>query len=107
MLERERGQYYGLGDREPLLTAGIGEWEHTVIESVKSVIPESVSTTWHDWRKSLKKAEHDLAGSDDFSEGVEMAGWGVEEAEKQNKAEASKCHHTGLFPRSIKARKPI
>ena len=69
----------------------IGEWEHKVIESVKSVIPESVSSTWHEWTKSMKKAEHEIIGTDDISEGVEMAGWGVEEAEKQNKAEASKC----------------
>jgi len=69
----------------------IGEWEHKAIEGIKSVIPESVSTTWHEWRESAKKVEHDITGSEDISDGVEMAGWGVEEAEKQNKAEASKC----------------
>ena len=72
---------------------------------MKSVIPESVSTTWHDWRKSLKKAEHEITGSEDFSEGVEMAGWGVEEAEKKNKAEASKSQHTEHFYQSRKALK--
>jgi hypothetical protein len=37
----------------------------------------------------MKKAEQNMTGGDDISEGVEMAGWGVEEAEKANKTEAS------------------
>jgi hypothetical protein len=37
----------------------------------------------------MKKAEHDLEGSNEISEHVEMAGWGVEEAEKANESHAS------------------
>lgn len=37
----------------------------------------------------MKKAEHDVTGSDQVSEHVEMAGWGVEEADKANKMDAS------------------
>ena len=51
----------------------------------------------------MRKAEHDITGSEDFSEGVEMAGWGVEEADKQNKAEASKYQHTEQFSQSSTA----
>jgi hypothetical protein len=37
----------------------------------------------------VKKAAHDVPGGDEVNDGVEMAGWGVEEAERKNKAEAS------------------
>ena len=37
----------------------------------------------------MKKAEHDMTGSDQVSEHVEMAGWGVEEADEANKMDAS------------------
>lgn len=37
----------------------------------------------------MKKAEHDATGGEHVSDAVEMAGWGVEEAEKKHKAEAS------------------
>lgn len=37
----------------------------------------------------MKKAEHDITGSDQVSDAVEMAGWGVEEAEEKNKKHAS------------------
>jgi len=37
----------------------------------------------------MKKAEKDMTGGDQISEGAEMAGWGVEEAEQRNKSEAS------------------
>ncbi|KAK8120736.1 peptide alpha-N-acetyltransferase [Apiospora kogelbergensis] len=37
----------------------------------------------------MKNAEKENIGNDDISEGVEMATWGVEEAEARNKAEAS------------------
>ncbi|KAG9249041.1 hypothetical protein BJ878DRAFT_401603, partial [Calycina marina] len=70
-------------------TDRIGEWEHTVVEAVKKVIPESVKTTWADWRSSMKSAEQELTGEEKLSECVDMTGWGVEEAEKKNKAEAS------------------
>jgi len=37
----------------------------------------------------MKKAEEDVTGSDEISEKVEMAGWGVEEAQQANKRDAS------------------
>lgn len=55
------------------------------------MIPESVKQTWHDWRVSMKKAEHEHFGNEEISDAVEMAGWGVEEAEQKNKMDASKC----------------
>lgn len=57
--------------------------------TVKSLIPESVKDTWNDWRISMKKAERDLTGSDKVNDGVEMATWGIEEAEERNKTDAS------------------
>jgi hypothetical protein len=71
------------------LTILQGELEHMIVENVKKVIPESVARTWHDWRSSMKQAEKDAAGSEKINEGVEMAGWGVEEAEEANKKDAS------------------
>ncbi|KAG0652548.1 Amino-alpha-acetyltransferase 2, partial [Hyphodiscus hymeniophilus] len=70
-------------------TDRIGEWEHIVVSNVENFIPDSVKQTWHDWRASMKKEENEIAGSNDISEHVEMAGWGVEEAEKANKSNAS------------------
>jgi hypothetical protein len=37
----------------------------------------------------MKQAPKEIPGGEEVDEGIEMAGWGVEEAEKQNKAEAS------------------
>ena len=48
----------------------------------------------------MKKAEHDVTGSDQISEHVEMAGWGVEEADKANKMDAS-TWNSPMFPISI------
>lgn len=67
----------------------IGEWEEIVVSRVKQAIPDSVKNTWHEWRASMKKVEADIPGSETVEEGVEMAGWGVGEAEKRNKVEAS------------------
>lgn len=53
------------------------------------MIPESVKNAWHEWRTAMKKAKHDITGSDKINDGVEMAGWGVEEAEERNKRDAS------------------
>ncbi|KAK8879074.1 peptide alpha-n-acetyltransferase nat2 [Apiospora arundinis] len=70
-------------------TDRIGALEHWVVSNAKKVIPEDVKTWWHDYRTAMKKAEEENLGNDDISEGVEMATWGVEEAEARNKAEAS------------------
>jgi hypothetical protein len=72
-----------------ILTLIIGEWEHIVVSNIKKVIPESVKQAWHEWRTSMKKAEQDVTGSGEVSEKVEMAGWGVEEAQQANKRDAS------------------
>lgn len=60
------------------------------MSNVKAVIPEGVKQQWRDWRKAFRKEEVEHLGSADFSEGLEMATWGVEEASEANKKEASK-----------------
>lgn len=60
-----------------------------VVSNIKRFIPESVKQTWHEWRASMKKEEHAIAGNNEVSDHVEMAGWGVEEADKANKTDAS------------------
>lgn len=55
----------------------------------KSVIPESVKQKWHEWKASVRQAEHDMTGGDKINDGVEMAGWGVEEATEKHKKDAS------------------
>jgi len=72
-----------------MLTIILGEWEEVVVSNVKKVIPESVKTYYHDWRTSMKKAELEMTGDEKINGGVEMAGWGVEEAEAANKKDAS------------------
>ncbi|KAK6583050.1 hypothetical protein PZA11_004126 [Diplocarpon coronariae] len=67
----------------------IGHWEDVVVTNVKKLIPDSVEKFWHEWRASMKTAEQELTGNDAVSEGVEMAGWGVEEATENNKTDAS------------------
>jgi len=70
-------------------TDRIGEWEEVVVSNVKKVIPVSLQNSWHEWRQSMKEAQKDIPGAEQVGEGIEMAGWGVEEADEKNKAEAS------------------
>ncbi|KAI5860785.1 hypothetical protein GGS23DRAFT_209674 [Durotheca rogersii] len=70
-------------------TERIGEIEHFVISNVKKAIPESVRNRWQDYRDTLKSAEKERFGNENISEQVEVAGWGVEEAERRHKSEAS------------------
>ncbi|KAK2045511.1 peptide alpha-N-acetyltransferase Nat2 [Colletotrichum somersetense] len=70
-------------------TDRIGQLEHWVVSNIKKIIPDSVQNWWSEYRAALSQAETKQLGSDDISEAVEMAGWGVEEAERRNKAEAS------------------
>ncbi|KAI0386792.1 hypothetical protein F5Y04DRAFT_71788 [Hypomontagnella monticulosa] len=70
-------------------TDRIGEIEHFVVSHVSKIIPHSVRDWWREYRAALKNAEKENIGNDEISEHVEMAGWGVEEAEKRHKAEAS------------------
>ncbi|TDZ39703.1 Uncharacterized protein CTRI78_v010519 [Colletotrichum trifolii] len=70
-------------------TDRIGELEHWVTSHVKKIIPESVKTWWTEYRAAVTKAETEQLGNDNISESVEMVTWGVEEADRRNKAEAS------------------
>ncbi|KAI1773422.1 hypothetical protein F4818DRAFT_422537 [Hypoxylon cercidicola] len=70
-------------------TERIAAIEHFVVSHVSKVIPQSVRDWWHEYRGALKEAEQENLGNDEISEHVEMAGWGVEEAERRHKAEAS------------------
>jgi len=67
----------------------LGEWEHIIVSHISAIIPPSIKETYHDWRNSMKSAEQTTTGSTDINDSVAMAGWGVEEAEERNKAEAS------------------
>lgn len=40
----------------------------------------------------MKSAEKEYTGNQTVTDGVEMAGWGVEEAEAQNRKDASMLH---------------
>lgn len=73
-----------------------GALEHYVVSNAKKVIPENVKTWWHDYRQSMRSAEKENFGNDEISEHVEMATWGVEEADARNKAEASKSDNRGV-----------
>lgn len=68
----------------------IGQWEDFVVSNVKALIPDSLEQTWRDWRKAMRRKELEITGDDDFSETLEMATWGVEEATTANKRDASK-----------------
>ncbi|OAQ61971.1 peptide alpha-N-acetyltransferase [Pochonia chlamydosporia 170] len=70
-------------------TDTIGKIEHYVVSTVKQFIPESVRQKWHEYWRSIKSKEVETLGNDNISDGVEMAGWGVEEAQERNKEEAS------------------
>ena len=67
----------------------LGEWEHIIVSSVKRLIPESVKAKWHEYKESVKQAERQMTGKQDVSDHVEMAGWGVEEAQERNRKDAS------------------
>lgn len=70
-------------------TDTIGKVEHYVVSSVSQFIPETVRQKWHEYWRSVKSAEIETLGHDAISDKVEMAGWGVEEAQKHHKEEAS------------------
>lgn len=67
----------------------LGKIEHYVVSAIKQVIPEPVQEWWHENWRSVKQAEVRAHGDDDISDRVEMAGWGVQEAQERNKKEAS------------------
>lgn len=71
--------------------------EHYVVSNVKQLIPENVREWWHDYRAQMKQASREKLG-EEVTQNVEMAGWGVEEAEQKNKSQASescrRCYHS-------------
>ncbi|KAJ6440432.1 peptide alpha-N-acetyltransferase [Purpureocillium lavendulum] len=70
-------------------TDRIGMIEQYVVSAVKSWVPDSVRETVHGYWRAIKSVETEKLGDDGISEKVEMAGWGVEEANQRNKEEAS------------------
>ena len=71
-------------------TDTIGKIEHYVVSTVSSMVPESVRHATREYWHSIKNVETEKLGDDGISEKVEMAGWGVQEAQERNKEEASK-----------------
>ena len=57
---------------------------------LERIVPQSVKTFWHDYRKALKESRDEQNGDNDISQGAELAGWGVKEAQEKNTSEASK-----------------
>lgn len=78
----------------------IGQWEHFVVSHIKALVPEKVKQTWREWRQEARRKELEMTGDDDFSDTLEMASWGVEEADAANKRDASKSPSTYCFPTS-------
>ena len=74
----------------PLTLRNTAAAEHFVLSNVKKAIPTSVQDKWHEYRAALKQAELENLGDNEVSRDMEMAGWGVKEAEEANQTEASK-----------------
>ncbi|KAK3685480.1 hypothetical protein B0T22DRAFT_219306 [Podospora appendiculata] len=70
-------------------TDKIAEVEEIVVRNVQKVIPERAKEFWYDYRAALKTNEREEFGNNNISEGVEMAGWGVREAEEKRKQEGA------------------
>ncbi|PHH85224.1 hypothetical protein CDD83_736 [Cordyceps sp. RAO-2017] len=70
-------------------TETIGKIEHYVVSAIKRIVPESVRNSWHEYWSSVRKAETQQLGNGDIGDKVEMAGWGVKEAQERNEEEAS------------------
>ncbi|EOO02680.1 putative peptide alpha-n-acetyltransferase protein [Phaeoacremonium minimum UCRPA7] len=73
----------------PLTLRNTAAAEHFVLSNVKKAIPTSVQDKWHEYRAALKQAELENLGDNEVSRDMEMAGWGVKEAEEANQTEAS------------------
>ncbi|TGJ87052.1 hypothetical protein E0Z10_g1780 [Xylaria hypoxylon] len=67
-------------------TDRIGELEHWLVSNISKAIPDSLINRWNEYRSALKEARQGQSNGD---EQVEVAGWGVEQAEQRNKSEAS------------------
>lgn len=80
----------------PLTLRNTAAAEHFVLSNVKKAIPTSVQDKWHEYRAALKQAELENLGDNEVSRDMEMAGWGVKEAEEANQTEASKPDNDNL-----------
>ncbi|RSM10440.1 hypothetical protein CEP52_003593 [Fusarium oligoseptatum] len=80
------GVYLGLSVFGFPLLLPLRKVEHYVVSSVKTMIPDSVRETWHQYWQSFKKAEVQALGDDDISDKMEMATWSVEKAQERNRA---------------------
>ncbi|KAI0854901.1 hypothetical protein F4860DRAFT_497978 [Xylaria cubensis] len=67
-------------------TDKIGEFEHWVLSNVGKVVPDSLRDRWNEYRAALKEGRQEEPDND---EQLQVAGWGVAEAEQRNKTEAS------------------
>lgn len=79
-----------IASEETLTNSKEGELEHWVVSHVSRAIPEPIRNRWNEYRSALKEAKQEQSQG---GPEVEISGWGVEEAEKRNKSEASM-----LFP---------
>lgn len=70
-------------------TERVGRWEHAVVSRVAPLIPAVVKGNWYAFKEWMHSTEEEITGKDDVSDVVDMAGWGVEEAQRENKKEAS------------------
>ncbi|KUI62901.1 N-terminal acetyltransferase 2 [Cytospora mali] len=70
-------------------TDRIAAVEHWFMGHVKAMIPDGAKEWWHEYSQAFRKAEKEELGSNDISDDMEKASWGVEEAEERNKQEAS------------------
>ncbi|OBT43888.1 hypothetical protein VE00_05344 [Pseudogymnoascus sp. WSF 3629] len=70
-------------------TDRVGRWEHAVVSRVAPLIPVIVKEKWYAFKEWMHSAEETITGKDDVSDAVDMAGWGVEEAQREVKKEAS------------------
>ncbi|KAG6117322.1 hypothetical protein E4U13_001180 [Claviceps humidiphila] len=69
-------------------TDNIGKAERYVMSSVSQFIPEGVRQKWHEYWHSNKETAIETLGKDVVDK-TEMVGWGVEEAQKHHREEAS------------------
>lgn len=65
--------------------------EEFIVGYLEKIVPETVKTWWHNYRQKGREVIGDEA-----ADNVEMAGWGVKEAEERNKTEASKLSITHI-----------
>jgi hypothetical protein len=70
-------------------TDRIATAEEWVVSRLEKVVPQGVKEWWHNYRQALKDRSKETIG-EEVTNGVEMAGWGVKEADERNKTEASR-----------------